>query len=215
MAVLCAADLENLINDFDTFMYSGATSDVVLSDLHSMPSYRKFSIDELSRTGNIWSSLKTYLIDDVITKNNKMFVAIRSNINKDPEVETLDWKEIKKDGTTAGFGISAYCSFLVKTGDILASKYIESITIINDTEFQITVNDAIRVGVGNRLVFGASYSSEDIDETLIKLGTATNTPLEYFIFWKVVQNDDNILRVKYNGNKVSWNARLDFIFLEV
>jgi len=215
MAVLCAQDLENLINDFDTFMFGGDTSDVILSDSHSMPSYRKFSIDELSRTGNIWSSIKTYLIDDIITKNNKMFVAIRSNINKDPEIETLDWKEIKKDGTTAGFGISAYCSFLVKTGDILTSKYIDSITIISDTEFQITVNDAIRVGVGNRLVFGASYSSEDIDETLIKLGTTTTTPLSYFIFWKVVENNDNILRVKYNGNKVSWNARLDFIFLEV
>lgn len=215
MAIECPTLLENLINDFDTFVNGAAIDDVTLSDAHVMPSYRKFSIGELDRVGKTWDITKTYLEDDIVTKSEKLYTAKVDNIGKDPEIETLSWEEITKDGTTEGIGISAYVTFFLQDYKIAASKEVDSVTSISTDEFEVTVSDKVRVGAGNKLVYAFSFTSEDIDQNHIVAKDPTDDVFRYFVYGRTVLNEDNKVRISFNKEFIDWNAKFDLVFLEV
>lgn len=215
MAFKCTDTLTNLIADFDLFINGANNADVTLSDNHIMPSYQKFCIEQLTRTGNVWSAIKTYLINDIITYNNKIFISLTNNLNKQPDLYLTDFREIKQESTKAGFGISGYLSYYMQDMNIVASKEVLSVTQISEDEHEITLSDNIRVGAGNKIIFGFSYSSEDIDLNYIAKFPYPNTSYLYFVAARTTINNDNTIRFKFNKSKINWNPRFDFIFLEV
>lgn len=213
MAIANAIDLENLINDLNNFYgKTGAsfTDNVTLSDGFEMESYRKFVINELTRTGNTWVSDKLYLEDDMLTYNNKLYVAIANNINMQPDLNVLKWSEIKKEGSSSGFGLNGFVSFEVTEGTIISSENVDSVTKISETEYQIIVSDLIRKGAGNRLIWAFSYESLDIDESLIRY----NSPYKYFIKGKCSVNSDNTLRINLNTDStLEFSPIINLVFM--
>jgi len=212
--ILCPVTLENLINDFSAFIQGDDTADVTLSDGFVMPSFQKFAIGELSRSGNVWDATKTYLREDMITKNERLFTALTNNLNSDPETQINDWKEIKKESAQDGYGISGYVSFNINPFAIIASRYVTSVSKLSEEEYLITLDNAIRVGAGNKIAYGFSYEQEGIDESLIFTNDSNSQSFQYFIYGRTTLNDDNQIQIKINANYVSWNAKINIIILE-
>jgi len=213
--ILCPTNLENLIKDYDTFIQGPDNSTVTLSDGYVTPSYRQFAINEFSRAGVLWSNVKIYKKDDMVTKNEIVYIALKDNKSEDPYLYQNSWKALERVGVVEGSGLSAYVTFLIDDFDILESRHVTSIVSVSEDTFEITVDDTVRVGLGNRLVFAMSYSSEDIDIDKISSEKDGDGEYKFFIYSRTVQNDDNKIRIQINKNYVDWNAKIDIVFMEV
>ena len=214
MSLLYKEKLENFLNDFDLFKNGAINSDITLSDLTVLPSYRKFVINEIDRAGKAWSSTKTFLIDDLTTINEKLFVAKTNNLNKNPETSSLDWKEIKKEGTSAGYGLRGYITFEITGPQIIDSKNIVSLTKNSDTEFTIIVNDIIRAGANNKMCYAFSYSSLDLATAdIVVVSNEPDSSFRYFLYGRTAENIDNTLRIVVSADKAKFNPIIHIVFL--
>lgn len=214
MSLLYKEKLENFLNDFDLFKNGAINSDITLSDLTVLPSYRKFVINEIDRAGKSWNSTKTYLIDDLITINEKLFVAKTNNLNKNPETSSLDWKEIKKEGTSAGYGLRGYITFETTGPEIIDSKNIVSLTKNSYTEYTIIVNDIIRAGANNKMCYAFSYSSLDLATAdIVVVSTEPDSSFRYFLYGRTAENIDNTLKIVISADKAKFNPIIHIVFL--
>jgi hypothetical protein len=214
MAVLCTTAVANFINDYNAFIQGGPTANVTLSDGFVMPSYQKYMLSQIVSNAATWTAATTYIIDDMISWNGALYVSLTNNVGKQPDVSTIDWKLISFTGTKSGRGIIGFVSFQLKSGNIITSKNVLAVNVLNSNEFSVVVNDSIRAGAGKKLVYAISYDSVEISSWSRIAGASIYTDLhyDYFISGRTELNLDNTIQILINGAYVNWNSRIDIIF---
>ena len=136
----CADNIEALASDVDIFLKGGITSSVVLSGGKVIPSYRKYVIEDLTRTGNNIQA-RTYFVDDIISYNREIYICKRDNTisNVLATLNPLNWQKVGNFEVVSGTGFDAYLSYDMKDRKILASANIASVTISNVDSDTFTV----------------------------------------------------------------------------
>ena len=173
----CAADIELLASDIDIFLKGGINNNVVISGGKTLPSYQKYVVDDLTRTGNNVQA-RTYFVDDVITYNNETYVCIKDNVitNVNNPLLSTNWQKVGNFSVVSGVGFDAYLSYDMKDRKILSSANIASVIVSNQDSnvFSVKLTKPVPTGL-NKL--GVIFSVD-----------ATNIPNDE-IFLSQIQNN--------------------------
>lgn len=214
----CRQDLENYINDYNTFISGDSDKDVTLSDNFVMNSYRKFAISDLIRHGKKWSSTETYQFDDVVSFNGDIYIAKNANINLQPDQNTNTWLKIEVDATVEGLGFHGYVSFYT-SGGIIISKNVKSVSSTqsnNKMNFEIILDDNISAAAGERNVFVCSSYDLNLNTNRIVIDSSTSYPNNYSLAIGTYSNDGNKIVLTTNSILVQQsNFRIDMQILKV
>ena len=167
----CAADIELLAADIDIFLKGGINNDVVISGGKTLPSYRKYVISDLTRTGNNVQA-RTYFIDDVITYNQETYVCIKDNVitNVNNQLSPTDWQKVGNFSVVSGVGFDAYLSYDMRERKIISSANVASVIVSNQDSnvFSVKLTKEVPAGL-NKLgvIFSVDVSSIPSDEIFL------------------------------------------------
>jgi len=217
--IQCATELTNYINDYNAFLAGADTADVTLSDGFITPSYQKFALSELLRTGVKWSATEIYQPDDVISRNGKLYVSYVGNTNVDPELDANTWKLVEIGSATEGQGSSGFLSFDSASGSIITSKNVLSMSQVSAgayiTENEIILDPSIAAAAGTKNLFIVSHSSVGIDLSGVD-ANATGYPNNHSLAFGVALNSGNTIKLVNNGPVVlNKTFRVDIQFFNV
>lgn len=220
----CPDKLENVINDYNEFIYGADTADVTLSDGFVMPSYQKFAKDSLGRTGNLWVSTTDYLNGDIITKNNRLFIAEISSKGQDPETVIAPgaisyWKEVKKEDLSPveGKGISGFVTFIPASLAIIGSRNVDSVTISTTSGgFEIKLNSSIQKA--GKILFTYGYDSTHLDPKEILYNEYFSGYVhKYFLWGRTISASVDKIVIEFDTQLISkdfenvWNSPVHII----
>lgn len=200
----CFTDIQNFINDFNTWINGADNANVVLHDSYTMPSYRRFAREELYRPGVAWISTVNYLKDDIISYGSNIYLALSNNINVLP-TNTTYWRKVETGAIKEGIGISSFISFLSNSKTILTTKNIESFSYIGGSSFSISVPDAFATSY---LVYSIGFSYENFD--LDNIARYQN----YVLTGRQISNNGKTLEIEINPILVN-DLRIDICFFKV
>lgn len=155
----CALDIQNLAGDVSTFLNGGVNNDVTLSDGVIIPSYRKYVISDLTRTGNNVQA-RVYFVDDIITYQYETYVCIKdcSISNVISPLNPLEWRKIGNFASIEGTGFDAFLSFDLQKQKVIASANIESVIVNFEDTNLIQVKISKSVSGANKM--GVIFTSD-------------------------------------------------------
>lgn len=207
MALSCQSQLENLITDFNTFINGAENANVTLSDGAILPSYRKYAISDLTRTGNALQN-RLYFKGDIISKGTDIYVCLNDIQVSGLVLNMLYWKKIGNFDVVSGNGISAYLEYDYASNSILNSRNVVSaiVSTIDSSLITITLQDSIPVEekivcVASADIRNISYSL--IDNPTISTNSTSTTILNSNVLTKqlsgrIISNTGNQIQVGIN-----------------
>ena len=213
--IKCPENLENLINDYDTFINGEKTDTVILSDSIEIDSYRKYAIAEILKPGSLYNSTYTYQKDDIVSFDNNVFVCLKNCKDIDTSDKTY-WKAIKTDAVVEGYGIAGYVSFLLSNLTILYSKNVNSVAVSDDDDISIIIDIENINSSSGKIISAISNSNE---ETQFPEDSADNSDykIKFGLYTRELENDPStgLLKFKTNRSTILQNTdcRVDIFFI--